>query len=113
MRLAQDVQGGMSLTEALAKHPEVFSSVYISLVRAGEASGKLDDILLRLAENEDKNREFRAKTKGAMVYPIIVFVAMVGVMAVMMLVVVPQLTDLYSSFDAELPFITQVLNWDV
>lgn len=107
--LAQDVQGGMSLTEALAKHPEVFSTVYVSLVRAGEASGKLDDILLRLAENEDKNREFRAKTKGAMVYPIIVFVAMIGVMAVMMLVVVPQLTELYTSFDAELPFITQVL----
>lgn len=107
--IAQDVQGGSSLTDALIKHPEVFSSVYVSLVRAGEASGKLDDILLRLAENEDKRREFKAKTKGAMVYPVIVLIAMVGVMVMMMMFVIPQLAEMYTSFDAELPFITQVL----
>lgn len=107
--IAQDVQGGSSFTEALSKHPSVFSPVYVSLVRAGEASGKLDEILIRLAENEDKQREFRAKTKGALVYPALVFTAMIGVMVVMMMFVVPQLTQLYTSFDAELPFITQVL----
>jgi type IV pilus assembly protein PilC len=104
-----DIQGGMSLAEALSKHTEVFSSVYVALVRAGEASGKIDTILNRLAENEEKQREFRAKIKGAMIYPVIITIAMVLVMAVIMIFVVPQLSDIYTSFGASLPFQTLLL----
>lgn len=107
--IQHDVQGGMTLADALKPHQPTFSNVYIALVRAGEASGKLDEILERLAESEEKAREFRAKTKGALIYPVIVVLAMIGVITVMMVFVVPQLTDLYAEFDAELPFITQVL----
>jgi type IV pilus assembly protein PilC len=107
--IQSDVQGGMSLAEAMGRHKEVFSGVYVALVRAGEASGKLDEILSRLAENEEKQREFRAKVKGAMIYPIIIFIAMFLVMLVIMIFVVPQLTSIYDSFDAELPFATQIL----
>jgi len=107
--LQGDVQGGMSLAEAMNRHGEVFSPVYVSLVRAGEASGKIDSILLRLAENEEKSREFRAKVKGAMIYPTIIVIAVVLVMTVLMIFVVPQLTEIYTSFDAELPLMTRVL----
>lgn len=104
-----DIQGGLSFADALKKHPAIFSAVYVSLVRAGEASGRLDEILNRLAENEEKAREFRAKVKGAMIYPVIIVTAMIGVMAVLMIFVVPQLTEIYDSFDAKLPIQTQIL----
>lgn len=104
-----DIQGGLSFADSLKKHPAVFSMVYVSLVRAGEASGKLDEVLNRLAENEEKAREFRAKVKGAMIYPVIIVIAMIGVMSVLMIFVVPQLSEIYNSFDAELPIATQLL----
>jgi type IV pilus assembly protein PilC len=66
-------------------------------------------VLLRLAESEEKQRQFRSKTKGAMVYPAIVMAAMAIVVSVMMIFVVPQMTDMYDSFGAELPFMTQIL----
>jgi len=105
----RDIQGGTSLADALARHEKVFSKVYTALVRAGEAAGKLDVVLQRLAQNVEKTRDFQAKTKGALVYPVIVTIAMVLVVSVMMIVVVPQLTTMYESFGAELPFITKVL----
>lgn len=108
-KILRDVQGGTSLADAMAKHPETFSAVYISLVRAGEASGKLDEILNRLAETEEKAEDFRRKTKGALIYPIIVVLAMIGVGVVMMMFVVPQLTSMYDDLGAELPLVTQVL----
>jgi type IV pilus assembly protein PilC len=107
--ILSDVQSGMSLSSAMEKHPQVFSKVYTSLVGAGEASGKMENILNRLAETSEKGREFKAKVVGAMIYPIIVIIGMIGVFAVMILVVVPQLTSLYKDFDAELPFLTRVL----
>lgn len=107
--MERDVQAGMSLADALSRHPKVFSSVYVELVRAGEASGKLDEILMRLAKTEERAREFRQKTKGAMVYPIIVLIAMVAVVFLMMVVVIPQLSSMYEEFGADLPFATQLL----
>jgi type IV pilus assembly protein PilC len=107
--IERDVQAGMSLADALGRHPKVFSSVYVELVRAGESSGKLDEVLMRLAKTEERAREFRQKTKGAMVYPIIVLIAMVLVVIVMMVVVIPQLSSMYDEFGAELPFATQLL----
>jgi type IV pilus assembly protein PilC len=109
--IAHDIQGGSSLGDALARHGKIFSSVYVALVRAGEAAGKLDEVLNRLAENEEKSREFRSKTKSALIYPAIVVVAMTGVIAVLMIFVIPQMTEMYESFGAELPFATVLLIW--
>lgn len=105
----RDIQGGSSLGDALGKHKQAFSDVYISLVRAGEAAGKLDEVLLRLAETEEKKREFAAKTKGALIYPVIVLIGMVAVIMVMMVFVIPKLTVMYDDFGAELPLPTQIL----
>jgi type IV pilus assembly protein PilC len=108
-RLQRDIEGGSNLGDALGKQKETFDTVYIALVKAGEAAGALDTILNRLADTLEKQKEFRAKTKGALIYPGIVFTAMIVVMLIMMIFVVPKMTDLYSDFDAELPAATQFL----
>lgn len=104
-----NVQGGSSLADALAKHPDQFSRVYVSLVRAGETAGVLDQILSRLADNLEKQRELSGKIKGAMIYPIIIIVGMAGVGVLMMVLVIPKLLVMYKDFNAELPFPTKIL----
>lgn len=105
----KEIRGGNTFSSALQKYPQHFSSLYISLVKSGEASGKLNDILLKLAENLEKQREFRGKIKGALIYPVIVVVGMVTVMFIMITFVVPRLLGLYKDFNVELPLSTQVL----
>lgn len=107
--ILQDVEGGNTFTKALSKHPEVFSSIYIQLVNAGEVGGVLDEILSRLANNMEKTKEFRAKTRGAMIYPIIVVLAMIAVATIMMIFVIPKLSAMYDDFGAELPLPTLIL----
>lgn len=107
--ILQDVEGGNSFADALSKHKKVFSRLYIQLVRAGETGGVLDTVLERLADNMEKEKEFKAKTKGALIYPVIVVIAMIIVAAIMMIFVIPQLTEMYQDFGAELPFATRVL----
>lgn len=108
-QILQDIEGGDTFAKALSKHPETFGPTYIQLVKAGEVGGVLDDILNRLADNMEKTKEFRSKTKGAMIYPIIVIIAMVAVAIIMMIFVIPQLTAMYDDFGADLPLATQVL----
>lgn len=107
--LLLDVQSGVALSEAMSKHPQAFSQVYVALVRAGEAAGVMEKILSRLAENMETSREFSAKVKGAMVYPAIILVGMLGVMGMMMVVVVPKLTALYTEFGTNLPLATKFI----
>jgi type IV pilus assembly protein PilC len=78
-------------------------------VRAGEAAGVMETVLNRLADSMEKNREFSGKVKGALVYPIIIIIGMVGVMIVMMVSVVPKLTSLYAEFSEELPLLTKMV----
>lgn len=107
--LLEDVEGGSNMADALSKHPKVFSDVYIALVRAGESAGVLDTILDRLAGTLEKNREFGGKVKGALVYPILVIIAMFVVGLVMMIFVIPKLTEMYKNFNVELPLPTKIL----
>jgi type IV pilus assembly protein PilC len=104
----QVVSGG-NLAGALSKYPRYFSTTYIALVRAGEKSGTLDEILARLSETLEAEREFRGKISGAMIYPIIILIGMVGVIFVMMTVVMPKLTGLYKDFNIQLPWTTVLL----
>ena len=104
-----DVQGGNSLAKSMAKHPDVFDKVTVALVEAGEASGKLDLLLTQLADNLEKERDFRSKTRGALIYPAVIGVAMVGVFIIMMIFVVPRLTALYEDIGADLPLPTKIL----
>lgn len=108
-KILDDVQAGTALSTAMAKHPKVFNKVYIALVKAGESAGVMETILNRLADNLEKGRDFASKVKGALIYPVIVFFGMIGVMALMMIVVIPKLTGLYKEFGANLPMPTRIL----
>ncbi len=108
-QILEDVEGGISFADALDKHPDTFDNLYTQLVRAGELGGVLDEILARLAENMEKSKAFRSKTKGAMIYPVIVLLAMVVVGFIMMIFVIPKLTAMYTDFGAELPAATRAL----
>ncbi len=101
--------GGGNLGDALSQYPQHFSEIYISLVRAGEASGQLDKVLGQLADTLEGEREFRNKVVGALIYPAIIVIAMIVVVIVMMVVVMPRLTDLYKDFEIELPWSTKLL----
>ena len=103
------IKGGSSFSVALRDYNSNFSNLYIALVRSGEASGKLGEILLRLADNLEKQREFKSKLKGALVYPIIVVVGMFAVMFIMVTFVLPKLLGLYKDFNVELPLSTKIL----
>ncbi len=107
--IERQIVGGGNLADSLSKYPTIFPPIYTSLVRAGESSGTLDQVLNRLAETLESQQEFRGKVQGAMIYPIIIVIGMIGVVMVMMTVVVPKLTDLYKDFGISLPFTTQVL----
>lgn len=108
-RILSDIEGGSSLAQALDRHPKVFSPVYVALVRAGETGGILEEVLARLAENLEKQREFKGKLVGALVYPVIVIIGMIVVVFIMLIFVVPKLSQIYSEFNAQLPLPTRVL----
>lgn len=108
-QIVADVEGGASLSSSLAKFPRIFDIVYIRLIEAGETGGVLDKILAKLADTLEKDREFKSKTKGALVYPAIVIVVMIIVMIIMMIFVVPKLTDLYDEIGVALPLPTRIL----
>ncbi|MBC7868635.1 type II secretion system F family protein [Candidatus Saccharibacteria bacterium] len=108
----KDVEGGSALGDALSKHPKAFNDVYVNMVRAGETAGILDDILKRLALQQEKSATIRKKIKSAMAYPtVLIFITIVAFFG-LMLFVIPQigkiLTDIGGA-DAELPGITQFM----
>ncbi len=103
------IEGGRSLTDSFSKHPEVFDKVFLALIAAGEASGTLDESLRRLAEQQEKDAAAMSKIKGALTYPIIVLVVIFGVMAFMLLTVVPQVEKLYADLRKPLPGLTQAM----
>lgn len=104
-----DIKAGNSFSSALKKYPNNFSGLYVALVRSGEASGKLGEILLRLADNLEKEREFKSRLKGALIYPAIILVGMFIVMFIMITFVIPKLLNLYKDFNVTLPLTTQIL----
>ena len=103
------VESGKSLYESFSAHPEVFNGVYTALIQAGEASGTLDLALKRLADQEEKDAAMMSKIKGALVYPAIILVVIIAVLAFMMIAVVPQVKNLYEDMGKELPGLTQAL----
>lgn len=107
--IQKDILAGSTFSSALQKYPHYFSDLYIALVKSGEASGKLSDILLRLSDNLEKQREFQSKIKGALTYPIVVVTAMAMIVFIMVTFVLPKLLNLYKDFNIELPMSTQIL----
>lgn len=109
LRLASIVEGGKALSSALAEYPEVFSPIFINTIKAGETSGKLEEVLGTLSDNLEKDYELRSKIKGAMVYPAFVLTALIGIVSVILIYVVPSLTKLFDELGGTLPWTTQLL----
>jgi type IV pilus assembly protein PilC len=104
-----DVEGGETLTDAMAKHPRVFDTLYVSLIRAGEASGMLDQILMQLSTYLEKAATLQRKVKSAMIYPSVIVSVALAVVSLLMIKVVPVFAEIFESFDAELPTATQMM----
>ena len=103
------VEAGSDLSSAMAEYPKVFPRLYIAMVRAGEAAGMLDQVLLRVAEMLEKDVRLRAKIKSAMTYPVIVLVMALLLTAVMLIFIVPVFEQMFIDLGGELPFLTQIL----
>ena len=103
------VEAGKTLYESFSKFPDIFNGVYLALIQAGETSGTLDLALKRLADQEEKDAAMMSKIRGALVYPAIIFVVIIAVLAFMMIMVVPQVKGLYEDMGKELPGLTKFL----
>ena len=104
-----DVESGTPLSDAFAKHPLVFDEIYVNLLKAGESSGKMDTFLGKLVEGIEKSQKIRAKIKSAMVYPTILLIVAIAVIAIMMIYVVPVFQEMFSGFAGGLPAVTQMV----
>lgn len=109
MDIAEAVEGGSALSAALARHPKVFNQFYISIIKSGEVSGELPEVLDYLADHLERDHDFRSKIIGAMIYPILVLAVVFIVMAAMFLYVIPKLGEVIKEMGAEPPFITKVV----
>lgn len=104
-----DIEGGASFSDAIAKYPDIFTPIFISLIKTSESSGLLDKILDRMAVNLEKSQKLRTQIKSAFLYPVIVIIMMIGVVIIMVVFVIPQISSLYKSFNIELPGPTKLL----
>jgi type IV pilus assembly protein PilC len=107
--VCDEIEGGANLSEALSKSPKAFDRLYCNMIRAGEAGGALEVILRRLAEFMERSQALKRKVKGALVYPIVVVLVAVGILAFIMIKIVPQFKKIFDDFDSELPAMTQTL----
>ncbi|MBF5044909.1 type II secretion system protein GspF [Aggregicoccus sp. 17bor-14] len=105
------VNEGSSLGDALAVHQKVFGSLYVNMIRAGESSGALDAVLVRLADFTESQAKLRQKVMGTLLYPAIMMVVGGGILVLLMTVVVPKVTKIFTTMKATLPFTTRALIW--
>ena len=104
-----NVEAGRTLYDSFSQYPDTFNGVYLALIKAGETSGTLDLALKRLADQEEKDAAMMSKIKGALIYPAIILVVIIAVLAFMMVMVVPQVKNLYEDMGQQLPGLTQFL----
>lgn len=107
--VADDIEAGISLSDALAKRPELFSTFYVSMVKAGEESGKLNESFLYLADYLDRDYELRQKVKKALTYPMFVVGTFIAIMVGMFIFVIPKMAAMFADQGAELPTITRIV----
>ncbi|MGC4031293.1 MAG: type II secretion system F family protein [Tepidisphaeraceae bacterium] len=107
--VADEVEGGGSLSEAMANYPKAFDKLYVNMIHAGELGGVLDIILNRLADFMEKAAKLKKKVIGAMIYPAVVITIAVAIVTMIMIFVIPKFAQIFSDFKLKLPAITQVL----
>ena len=108
-QISSDIQSGSSISAALSKHPAVFTSFYVNMVKAGEESGKLDETFSFLADYLDRNYEITQKARNALIYPAFIMLTFVVVMGLMMTVVIPHLADMLSDVGQSVPIYTKIV----
>ena len=107
--ISRNVEKGVSFTESLKPHEKIFGQLFINMIESGEISGKLEEVLKRLYLQFKKNHELLSKVKGALIYPIVILIAMSGIGTFIMIAVVPKITAMFKDFNAELPLATKLL----
>lgn len=107
--IIEDVRGGADLSISLGKHPKIFKAIYINMIKAGEASGQLEDILTRLAEYQEAAEELKSEIKSAMTYPVISLCLVLGITIFLMVGIVPKFKSIFDGLGVELPFVTQMI----
>lgn len=107
--IKEDVRGGKTLSSAFNKYPKIFTNFYIAIVGSGEKSGKLDEVLGRLAEELEKDYDLITKIKSAVTYPILIFCVLIGIVILMLVFVIPQMKKIFTDMGVELPLITRIV----
>ncbi|HVQ44048.1 MAG TPA: type II secretion system F family protein [Candidatus Saccharimonadia bacterium] len=107
--VSKQVEGGSTLASALAVHPEVFNPIYVNMVKAGETGGILDQVLDRLATQQEKDAEVVSKVRSAMIYPAVITTATVSAFFFLMTVIVPKLSSIFEDAGAQLPIYTKIM----
>lgn len=109
LNIREEIIRGKNFSESLAKHPDIFSELFQSMVRVGEESGTLEEVLQTLSRQMEREYELKSKIKGAMIYPAVVICAMFGIGVLMLVMVVPQLAQTFEELEVELPITTQIV----
>ena len=109
LMISQEVEGGTRFSQALSVHPNLFSSFYVSMVKAGEASGTLSESLTYLADHLEREYHLASKIQGAMIYPALIVVVVIGVLVMMMFFVIPSMTKVLVETGQELPMVTKIV----
>jgi len=107
--ITDDIKGGAQISQALAKHPDVFSEFYVSMVRSGEETGRLSEAFTYLANYMERQHAVESKAKNALVYPAFVVISFIGVMVLMMVMVIPKLADIIEETGQAIPWYTRVI----
>jgi len=108
-QVESSIRQGKSFSDSLAQYPNVFDSVYVNMVKVGESGGNLSEVLKILANQMKKDHELISRVRGAMIYPIVIITAMIGIGILMMIMVVPKLTNIFTELDIDLPFSTRII----
>lgn len=108
-RIVEDIQGGIPMSQAMAKHPDVFSKFYVNMVRSGEESGRLEEVFLELANHLERSYELTSKARNALIYPAFVIVVFIAVVILMITLVLPRLNSILTEAGQEIPTFTKVV----
>lgn len=107
--IKEEVETGKQLSEVLAKYPRIFPPIYVSMIAAGEIAGKLEDALAQISEQMKKSQHLTAKIRGAMIYPLVIICAMIGISFFVVFYILPKILVMFEEMDVELPLATRIL----
>lgn len=108
LSIKEKINKGLSMSEALAEYPDIFSDLFVSMVKVGEESGTLEQVFTDLATQLEKEHELKSKVQAALIYPAIIVLTMIGVGVMVVAVVIPKLNSFFSTIEAELPIYTNL-----